>query len=250
MRGNGLFIVVGSARGVAAEIVPVAAHRERGRADAAAKVEGKDLRTRITPELECYQRQQHGLSRAGRADDQRVADVTDMKGKPERGRALRLAEQQGGCIEVLVPFRPRPDRRERDHVGEIEGGNRRLAHIGVSLAGQRSKPRFDRIDAFGDAGEIAALDDFLDQPELLGCHAGVPIPHRHRGGDIDLADIVRPELLQGHVGVGGFVGGVGVDQDGGLVGHHLFQDRGDAFPFGEPLAADLGQQPDGVGLVD
>jgi hypothetical protein len=22
------------------------------------------------------------------------------------------------------------------------------------------------------------------------------------------------------------------------------------FPFGEPLAADLGQQPDGVGLVD
>jgi hypothetical protein len=47
-----------------------------------------------------------------------------------------------------------------------------------------------------------------------------------------------------------FVGGVGVDQDGGLVGHHLFQDRGDAFPFGEPLAADLGQQPDGVVLVD
>ena len=179
MRGNGLFIVVGSARGVAAEIVPVAAHRERGRADAAAEVEGKDLRTRIAPELECHQRQQHGLAGAGRADDQRVADVADMKGKPERGRALRLAEQQGGCIEVLVPFRPRPDRRERDHVGEIEGGNRRLAHIGVSLARQRSKPRFDRIDAFGDAGEIAALDDLLDQPELLGRHAGVLVPHRH-----------------------------------------------------------------------
>ena len=68
---------------------------------------------------------------------------------------------------MLVPLRARPDRRQRDHVREIERRDRRLAHIGVDVAGQRSEPGLDRIDAFGHAGEIAALDDLLDQPELL-----------------------------------------------------------------------------------
>jgi hypothetical protein len=78
----------------------------------------------------------------------------------------------------------------------------------------------------------------------------VLIPDRHRRGDVDLADVVRAEFLQGHVGVGGLVGGVGVDQDRRLVGHHLLQDRRDRLALGEPLAPNLGQQPDGVGLVD
>jgi hypothetical protein len=119
----------------AAEIVPVAAHGERGGADRAAEVEGEDLR-RVAPELQSHQRQQHGLARAGRADDQRVADIADMKGKPERGRAFGLAEKQGGRTEMLVPFRPRPHGRQRDHVGEIERGDRRLADIGVGMARQ------------------------------------------------------------------------------------------------------------------
>src|SRR3546814_2500685 len=51
-----------------------------------------------------------------------------MEGKPERGRAFGPAEEQRRRRKMLISFRPRPHRRERNHVGEIEGGNRRLLH--------------------------------------------------------------------------------------------------------------------------
>ena len=97
-----------SLRQVATQIVPVAAHGEHGRTDGAAEIEREDLGAGVAAELERHQRQQHRLAGAGRTDDERMADIADVKGKPERGRAFRLAEQQGGCIEVLVPFRARP----------------------------------------------------------------------------------------------------------------------------------------------
>src|SRR3546814_3520122 len=77
------------------------------------------------------QREQHRLAGAGRPDDQHMTDIADMKSEAERGRAFGLAVKQGGCTEMLVPFRPRPHRRQGNEVGEIEGGNRRLADIGI-----------------------------------------------------------------------------------------------------------------------
>ena len=91
-----------------AEILPVAAHADRGSADAAAEIEGEYLAVLVTAELHRHQREQHRLARAGRPDDQRMANIADMKGKPERGRAFGLAVEQGGSTEMLVPFRPRP----------------------------------------------------------------------------------------------------------------------------------------------
>src|SRR3546814_3839161 len=71
---------------------------------------------------------------------------------------------------------------------QVQGADRRLPDIGVDMAGQAAHPRLDRVDALGDAGEVPALNDLLDQPELLGGDAGIGIPHRHGGGDIGLAD--------------------------------------------------------------
>ena len=93
-----------------AQILPVAAHAERGGADAAPEVEGKDLRPRIAAELHRHQREQHRLARAGRPDDRHMADIADMEGKPERGRAFGPRVEQRGLSEMLVPFRPRPYR--------------------------------------------------------------------------------------------------------------------------------------------
>ena len=72
---------VGIVRQRAAEVVPVAAHRERGSTDRAAEIEGEDLGAGIAPELQRHQRQQHALAGAGRADDQGVADIADMEGE-------------------------------------------------------------------------------------------------------------------------------------------------------------------------
>ena len=78
----------GIVRQRAAEIMPVATHGERGRADRAAEVEGKDLVSRIAAELQRHQRQQHRFAGAGRTHHQRMADIADMQRKSKRGRPL------------------------------------------------------------------------------------------------------------------------------------------------------------------
>ena len=140
LEGDGFGDVVGQR---AAEVVPVAAHRQCGGADRAAEIEGEDLGAGIAAELERHQRQQHALAGAGRAHDQRMADIADMQREPERGGAFRSREEQRRPAKMLIPFRPGPDGRERHHVGEVERRDRRLADIGVDVAGQdcRARPR-------------------------------------------------------------------------------------------------------------
>ena len=159
--------------------MPVAAHRERCGADRAAEVESKNLIVRIAPELQRHQRQQYRLAGAGRADDQGVADIADVERKPERRRALGLAEEQRRRAQMLVSLRARPDRRQRDHVREIERRDRWLPNVGVDVAGQRPEPGLDRVDALRHAGEVASLNDLLDQAELFVGDADIVVPNRH-----------------------------------------------------------------------
>ena len=151
----------------AAEVVPVAAHGERGGTDRAAEIEGEDLGAWIAPELQRDQRQQHALAGAGRADHKGVADIADMERETEWRRAFGLGKQQRRAVEMLVALGSGPHGRERNHVGEIERRDRRLADIGVDMARQASEPGLDGVDALGDAGEVAALDHLLDEAQLF-----------------------------------------------------------------------------------
>ena len=49
----------------------------------------------------------------------------------------------GGAFRCRLACRPRPHRRHRHHVSEVQGVHDRLAHIGVGVAGQtaRARPR-------------------------------------------------------------------------------------------------------------
>ena len=95
----------------AAEVMPIAVHRERRGADRTAKVEGEHLGLVIAAELQRHESQQHGLARSRGADDERMADIADMEREPERRRPFRPAEEQRRCIEVFIRRRTRPDRR-------------------------------------------------------------------------------------------------------------------------------------------
>ena len=214
------------------------------------KSKAKTWAARIAPELQRHQGQQHALAGAGRADHQGVADVADMKRQPERRCAFGLGEQERRTAEVVVPFGACPDRRQRHHVGKVQGRDRRLANIGIDVAGQASEPGLDGVHALGDAGEVAALDDLLDQPQLLVSDTRVFVPDRDGGRHIGLADRVGAEFLERRVGIHRLVVGVGIEQRRGFVGHHLLQDRDDRLALGEPLAADAGQDLGGVGLVE
>ena len=115
---------------------------------------------------------------------------------------------------------------------------------------QAPEPGVDRIDGLGHRGEVTALDDLLDEAQLFVGGARIAIPHRHRRGHIGDASIVRAQFLQGKIGIGSLVGRIAIDEDGSLIGHHFFQDRGDRLALGEPLAADLGQDLGCISLVE
>ena len=86
--------------------------------------------------------------------------------KAEKGQAPSgtKEEMERRAIEMLIAVGSRPDGRERHHVGEVQRRDRRLAHIGIDVPRQAPKPGFNGIYGLGDAGEVAALDDLLDQP--------------------------------------------------------------------------------------
>jgi hypothetical protein len=118
------------------------------------------------------------------------------------------------------------------------------------MAGERTEPGLDRVHAFDGHGEVAALDDLLDEAQLFGCQCWILVPDGNGGGDIGLTDMVRAKLLQCRIGIGGLVRRVAVEQRRGLVGHHLLEDRGDRLALGEPLPPDLGGQFGRIGLVE
>ena len=238
------------ARERAAEIVPIAAHGQRRRPDRAPEIEGEDLRTRIAAELQRHERKQHALARAGRPDDKPVADIAHMGGEAERRRPRGLRVEERRTVQMIVPGRSRPDGRERDHMGEVQRRDRRLAHIRIEMAGQGAEPGLDRVDALADDREVAALDDLLGDPEVVVRDLWVRVHHRERRGDMGPAGDIRAELLQRLVGIDRLVGRVRIQKRRGLVGHDLLEDRADALALGEPLAADAGQQLCRVGLVE
>ena len=118
------------------------------------------------------------------------------------------------------------------------------------MSGQASEPGIDRIDGLGHGIEVATLNDLLDQSQLFVGDARSGIPDRDTGRDIGHAGGIGAEFLQGQVGIGRLVGSIGVHQSRRLVGHHFFENRGDGFAFGKPLAADPGQQPRRLKLVE
>ena len=141
--------------------MPVAAHGERGGADRAPEIEGKNLRCRIAAELEGDQGS--ALAGAGWPDDERVPDVADMERQSEQRRAFGFGEQERRAAEMLVSLGPGPHGRERDHVREIERRDRRLADVGVDVTGQAPEPGLGRVDALRDASEIASLNHLLNE---------------------------------------------------------------------------------------
>jgi hypothetical protein len=67
------------------------------------------------------------------------------------------------------------------------------------------------------------------------------IEHRHRGGEIAEGDLIAAQFLQGGIGVGRFVAGVGIDQRAFLLEDRFAQQRDDVLPFCKPLAAQAGE---------
>ncbi len=226
------------------------AHPEHRRASGIALVEQDDAGPRIAAELQGDQREQHRFAGPGRADHHHVADVADMGREPEGRRTRRLRGQQRRAIEMGVAGRPGPHARQRHEVSEVERMDKRLADIGIGLAGQRRQPRLDRVHALADGGEAKPVDDPLDGTNLVLNTGGVGVGHGDRRGEVTEGDMITAERLQRQIGIDHLVVGIAVEQLRWLVVHHLAQHRGDRLAFIEPLATKLRQRLGRVGLVE
>ena len=79
------------------------------------KVEREDLVVPVAAKLHRHQREQHRLAGAGRADDQRVADIADVQAQAETASSLRSCRTAAAApAEMLVAsrVRPRPQKAE------------------------------------------------------------------------------------------------------------------------------------------
>src|SRR3546814_9763580 len=63
-----------------------------------------------------------------------------MGRETERRRAGSLGEEKRRPVQMLVPRRPGPDRRQRNQVREVQGVDERLADVGVDMAWQAAEP--------------------------------------------------------------------------------------------------------------
>ena len=87
----------------AGKIVELAARGFRQHPDGVAAIKREHLGARIAEPLGGDQAESRGLAGAGRSDDQRVAQVGDMKVEPERSRTAGCCEQQAaGCSSASV----------------------------------------------------------------------------------------------------------------------------------------------------
>ncbi len=199
-------------RTVGAEVVILTAQAERRCAHRAAHVERENARAGIAAELHGQRGEQDRFPHAGRAGDQRVAHVADVRHQPERRRAFGAGDDQRRAVEMLVLLRSGPHRRHRHQVREVQRRDDGLAHVGVGVARHRRQPRLHRIEGFGDGHEAPALNHALHLAQLLVGRVGIAIEHSHGRGDEAEGDLIAAQLLHGGIGVGRLVAGVGIDQ--------------------------------------
>ncbi len=73
---------------------------------------------------------------------------------------------------------------------QVQRRDRRLTDVGVGMAGDGAEPGLERIHSFRHAGEVAALNHLLHQPELFSGETRVLVPDSDCRSDIGLANIV------------------------------------------------------------
>ena len=59
--------------------MPITTHRDGRGPYRTSKIEREDLRFGIATELQGHQRQEHGFAGAGRANNERMPDIADVK---------------------------------------------------------------------------------------------------------------------------------------------------------------------------
>ena len=97
--------------------------------------------------------------------------------------------------------------------------------------------------------EATPLDDALHHAQLLVGHGGIRVHDGDGCCQVAKGDLIAAQFLQGRIGVGGFVAGIGIDQRAFLLKDGFAQQGDDVLALGEPLAAQAGKFFFRIGFV-
>ncbi len=197
---------------VCAQVVVLATESKHGGANRPPHVEREDARSGIAAELHGQSGEQNRLAHADGADHQRVAHVADVRDQPERRRAIGAGHDQRRAVKMRIALLTGPHCRHRQHVGQIQGRDNGLAHVGVGVPRNRRQPRIDRVQGFGDRHEAATLNSPLHGAQLFVGGRGIGIKYRHCGGDVTERHLVTAQFLQCCIGIRCLVRGIGIHQ--------------------------------------
>ena len=173
---------------IGSQVVMFAAQAQNGGAHRAAHIKRKDARTGITAELHRQCGQQHRLAHAGRPHDEGVPHVVDVRYQSERCSTIGTGNDQRRAIQVIVPLRPRPYRRHRHQVRQVQRRDDGLAHIRVGITGNGREPGVNRVECFGNGDKTTALNHTLDHAPLLVGQVGIRVHHGDRGRQVAESD--------------------------------------------------------------
>ena len=106
-------------------------------------------------------------------------------------------------------------------MSKVQGVDQRLAHIGIDMARQASKPCFNGVQTFVDRRESESVDNplhrtgsFLNSFPAFG-------GNRYRRGQITERYMIATKSLEGEIGVDNFVVRIGIVQFDRLVVENL-----------------------------
>src|SRR5439155_17116388 len=97
-----------------------------------------------------------------RSQDERVPNVAQVEVQSERCRAGRRGvEQRGAALRVggvRVALESRPDARERQEVGEVQGMEHGSPDVLVPVAGKRAEPGLEGVRLLEAGAESVVLE--------------------------------------------------------------------------------------------
>src|SRR5205807_2835546 len=112
-------------------------------------------------ELRHEEPDERGLTRARWSKDERVPDVAHVEVQSKRcGAGRRGVEQRRTTLRVggaRIPHESRPDTRERQKVGEVQGVEHRPPDVLVPMPGERAEPGLEGVRLLEAGTEAVVL---------------------------------------------------------------------------------------------
>ena len=173
-----------------------------------------------------------------------------MEDEAKRGGAEGAGHRQGRPLERGVAFRPGPDGRHRQEVGQVEAGDHGPPHVGIGFARDRPQPGLDGVEVLDPRHQALGVERRLDRPRPRLRPVGGFAKDADGQAEIAVGAGVGAEGGQGGVALPGLADRIRVEEGRLFLGDGLAQQHPQSLALGEPTLAHPHDLQFRTGLVE